>query len=525
MPLILYNGSIHTMDPAKPVASAVACAGGRIIAVGSYAEARAAAGPGCEGIDLRGRTAIPGLTDAHLHFLWYALGLSRPNLDGARSLAEALARLDDAVAATPPGEWIVGSGWNHEEWKLPVFPSRQDLDGVTRDRPVVLHRKDGHSVWLNSLALERAGVSAGTADPPGGAIDRDEQGAPTGILRENAMEMALDRVPQPGPEALRCALKAGLARAHAAGLTGIHDMEGPEALALFLEARDRGELTLRVTAQIPAENLDHALALGLRTGLGDDVVRIGHLKLFADGSLGSQTAWMLAPFAGQPGNTGVATTSPEALEQMVERAARGGIASAIHAIGDRANRQVLDILEKVGAGLGQGLRQRIEHVQLLHPNDLPRLARLGVVASMQPIHATSDRYMAERMWGERCRYGYAWRGLLDSGAVLAFGSDCPVEGIEPLQGIYAAVTRKRAAEPGSQPWHPEQRISVEEAVRAFTWGSAYASGQEGAQGSLAPGKLADLVVLSRDIFTCPPESILKARVDYTVAGGKVVHAR
>ena len=310
----------------RAAASAVACRDGRILAVGSDAEASAAAGPSAQAIDLRGRTVIPGLTDAHLHFLWYAVGLSRPNLDGARSLPEALARLRTALSAALPGEWILGSGWNHEDWAEPAFPCRQDLDGLTPDRPVVLRRKDGHSVWANSLALERAGISVVTTDSPGGAIDRDERGAPTGILRENAMDLVLACVPQPGPDTLRRALKAGMASAHAAGLSSIHDMEGPVALALFQESHARGELKLRVTMQIPADNLDHALALGLRTGLGDDMVRIGNLKLFADGSLGSQTAWMLAPFAGQPGNTGVATTPHEILERTVGRAARGGIA-------------------------------------------------------------------------------------------------------------------------------------------------------------------------------------------------------
>jgi predicted amidohydrolase YtcJ len=523
MTLILYNGAIHTMDPARPLASAVACRDGRILAVGADAAARAAAGPGAESIDLHGRTVIPGLTDAHVHFLWYAVGLSRPNLDGARSLPEALARLRVALGTAGPGEWILGSGWNHEDWARPIFPCRQDLDLLTPDRPVVLRRKDGHSVWANSLALERAGISAKTADPAGGVIDRDEHGDPTGILRENAMDLVLACVPQPGPDSLRLALRAGMARAHAAGLTGIHDMEGPEALAQFQEAHARGELKLRVTMQIPAGSLDHALALGLRTGLGDDMVRIGHLKLFADGSLGSQTAWMLQPFAGQPGNTGVAATPPEVMEQMVERAAQGGIACAIHAIGDRANRQALDIHQRVCEGPWAGLRQRLEHVQLLHPDDLPRLAQLGVVASMQPIHATSDRYTADRLWGDRCRFAYAWRGLLDSGAVLAFGSDCPVESLEPLQGIYAAVTRKRAAEADSEPWHPKQCVTVEEAVRAFTWGSAYACGQENRLGTITPGKLADLVVLSQDIFVSPPESILAAQVDHCIVGGEVVH--
>ena len=525
MTLILHNGIVRTMDAAHPVAQAIALSGGRVLAVGSDREVLLAAGPGADAevIDLRGRLVLPGFTDSHLHFLWYALGLTRPNLDGARSLAQALARLRPALATVPRGQWIVGSGWNHEEWAEPRFPRCQDLDAVAPDHPVALRRKDGHSVWVNSRALALTGITRATADPPGGRIDRDAVGEPTGILRENATALVLDHVPPPSREDLRRALAAGLTNAHALGLTGIHDMEGADALAVFEEAHARSELSLRVTMQIPAESLDHALALGLRSGLGDDTLRIGALKLFADGSLGSQTAWLLEPYEGQPHNAGVATTPPEDLADAVARAAKGGIACAIHAIGDRANREVLDILER--SATRAGLRHRIEHVQLLHPTDVPRLARLGVVASMQPIHATSDRYMADRLWGSRCRYGYAWRSLLDAGTVLAFGSDCPVETPDPLRGVYAAVARKRADEPDSAPWYGQERITVEEAVRAYTWGAAYACGEEKRRGTLRPGMLGDVVVLSQDIFVLAPEAILETTVDYTVFDGQVVYRR
>lgn len=390
--LILYNGFVHTLDDTHPRAQAVALYGGRIAAVGSNDEARALAGRGTRQLDLAGRTVMPGFTDSHVHFLWYAVGLTRHNLDGAKSLAEALGRLAPAIAATPPGEWVLGFGWNHEEWPVPVFPTRQHLDAIAPAHPLALRRKDGHSAWVNSLALKLAGISGETPDPPGGQINRDSDGKPSGILRENAMDLLYRLVPEAGPETFQRALPVGIAQAHAYGLTGIHDMEGPEALTAFQTLHRQGRLTLRVRLQIPAENLEHALALGVQTGLGDETLRLGGVKMFADGSLGSKTAWMLAPFEGQPENYGLSTTPVDELAAMARRAAAGGIACVIHAIGDRANREVLDIYAALRReNLGVGLRQRIEHVQLLHPADLGRLAALGVVASMQPIHATSDR--------------------------------------------------------------------------------------------------------------------------------------
>ena len=524
--LILYNGFVHTLDDTHPRAQAAALYGGRIAAVGSNDEARALAGRGTRQLDLAGRTVMPGFTDSHVHFLWYAVGLTRPNLDGAKSLAEALGRLAPAIAATPPGEWVLGFGWNHEEWPVPVFPTRQHLDAIAPAHPLALRRKDGHSAWLNSLALKLAGISGETPDPPGGQINRDSDGKPSGILRENAMDLLYRLVPEAGPETFQRALPVGIAQAHAYGLTGIHDMEGPEALTAFQTLHRQGRLTLRVRLQIPAENLEHALALGVQTGLGDETLRLGGVKMFADGSLGSQTAWMLAPFEGQPENYGLSTTPVDELAAMARRAAAGGIACVIHAIGDRANREVLDIYAALRReNLGAGLRQRIEHVQLLHPADLGRLAALGVVASMQPIHATSDRYMADRHWGARSRYGYAWRSLLNAGTVLAFGSDCPVETLDPLQGLYAAVTRQRADEPDAPAWYPAECLTPAEALRAYTRGAAYATGDEGRLGRIAPGYLGDLVVLSQDILAVPPAELLSTKVDYTIFNGQVVYER
>lgn len=521
MTLILYNGTVRTMDPACPVARALALRDGRVLAVGSEREVCQAAGPRAEAIDLGGGLAVPGLTDSHIHFLWFALGLARPNLDGARSLAEALSRLAPCVAAAGPAAWIDGSGWNHEDWPESRWPARQDLDAVSGEHPVVLRRKDGHSIWVNSRALALAGIGPGTPDPAGGRIDRDAVGAPTGILRENALELVLAQVPPPTPAELRRALAPGTAAAHAAGLTGIHDMEGAAAFSAFQQAHAAGELGLRVTMQIPGENLDHALALGMRSGFGDDHLRIGHLKLFADGSLGSQTAWMLAPYEGSADNHGVSTIALDELERIVGRAAAGGIACAIHAIGDRANREVLGVLERAGGGL----RHRIEHAQIVDPADTPRLAALGVVASMQPIHATSDRYMADRLWGARCRHAYAWRNMLDAGTMLAFGSDCPVETLDPLQGMFAAVARKRADEPGSAPWYLEQALTVEEALRAYTLGAAQASGQETRLGMLRTGMLGDVSVISEDIAQLPAERLLAVKLEYTIVGGEVVYER
>jgi len=535
---LLINGRIYTMDAGCPRASAVAIAGERILAVGDDPSAlRDLLAPGGEVLDLGGRCVIPGLTDSHIHFTWYALGLRELDLTKATTLDEMLALVAEQAQETAPGErwtesakgWIIGRGWDQERWPERCFPTAADLDTVAPAHPVVLRAKSGHALVANSLALRLAGVTAETLDPPGGRIGRDAEGRPDGMLFEgSAMDLVTDLIPSPGPEETDRALREAFPSAWRVGLTAIHDVDGPPAFAAYQRLRARGELGLRVVKYLPADALDCALEISLRAGLGDDWLRVGGIKVFADGALGPRTAAMLAPYEGEPENVGVLTIDEEPLHELARKAVAGGLPLAVHAIGDRANRMVLDVLAGVGQEGGEDggrLRHRIEHVQLLHPDDVSRLAALGVVASMQPIHATQDCEMADRYWGERCATGYAWHSLLEAGTVLALGSDCPVEDLNPFLGIHAAVTRRRTGGfPGPEGWYPRQRLTVEEAVRGYTLGAAYAAGLEDRLSSLVPGKLADLVVLDRDIFTCDATAIAETQVVATMIGGRFVYS-
>jgi len=523
--LLLLKGKIYTMERTLPRAQAVAIEGNRILAVGSNEEVRAQTrGGGWERLDLEGKAVVPGFIDCHIHFLDFALGLKGLGLKDVDSLEGVLGLVRERAQKSGPGEWITGFGWDDHLWQG-GFPRKEDLDRVAPENPVALIRKDGHSMWVNSLALERARIDEGTPDPAGGEIERDEQG-PTGILKERALELVEEMLPPSSPQTRREVLKEAISEAQQFGLTGIHDCEGSEALADFQTLLAQGELGVRVYMMIPQESLEKVIGLGLKTGFGNDFLRLGDLKLFADGSLGSQTAHVLEPFYGQSDNCGIPVLSRDELQDIMGRASEAEIACAVHAIGDAANRKVLDIFAWLRAkGVGGGLRHRIEHAQLLHPDDIPRFKQLGIIASMQPIHATSDMVMADRYWGERARYSYAWRSLLHSGARLAFGSDCPVESLDPLMGIHAAVTRQRANGEPEGGWYPQERLTVVEAVHAYTLGAAYASGEERAKGSIATGKLADLVVLSHDIFETRPEEILETDVLYTIFNGHVVYER
>lgn len=520
--LLLVNGTIYTMDPTGRRASALAVAGGRVWLVGGE-ELRELTWPGAEVIDLEGRCVLPGLTDAHIHLGWFALGLRQVDLTGSSSQEEMLARVAQRVRSTPPGEWVVGRGWDQELWPVPRFPTAADLDRVAPGHPVVLTAKSGHALVANTIALRQAGVDANTPDPEGGRIERDRSGRPTGLLLEAAMELVRRALPEPDAGAVAEALPAAFERTWQVGITSVHQMGNLVAFEALQRLHAEGALGLRVVQYLPAEALDHALALHVRAGLGDDWLRLGGVKVFADGALGPRTAAMLEPYDGEPDNVGILTLEPEALEDLARRASEGGLPLAVHAIGDRANRMVLDVLERTWSPHDGSMRARIEHVQLLHPDDVGRLAKLGVVASMQPIHAIQDAPMADRYWGKRCVTAYAWRSLLDAGTVLAFGSDCPVEDLNPFLGIHAAVTRSRPdGYGGPQGWYPEQRITVEEAVKAYTWGAAYAVGMEDRVGRLAPGYWADLVVLDRDVFTCTPDAIAGTQVVATMVGGRWV---
>jgi len=532
--LILYNGNIHTMDSARPRGQAIAIAGYRVVAVGSNDEVRARRAPTGKMVDLRGRTVVPGFTDSHLHFLSYGIGLKEIELAGVPTLEEALALIAARAAETPAGQWLTGRGWDHTLWAEAgpqagyAFPTRQDLDRIAPEHPVFLRRKCGHAGWANSRALELASITSETPAPFGGAIDRDPvTGQPTGILKDVAMELMFRLFREPSLDEATAAIKAAMPPAHRAGLVGVHTMEGTGSFRAFQALQAAGELKLRITMQIPEENLDAAIQAGLRSGFGNESLRIGGVKIFSDGALGARTAYMLKPFEGEPGNCGLPMATPEHLREVVGKASRAGIAAFVHAIGDRANREVLDAVEASRrAGEGSGLRHRIEHAQIVDPDDMPRFAELGVIASMQPIHATQDMLVADALWGKRSAHAYAWRSLLNAGAVLAFGSDSPVEDLNVMMGIHAAVTRRRPdGTPGTDGWYDEQRLTVDEAIYAYTAGAAYASGEEIIKGSLAPGKLADLVVLSQDIFTVDPMAILETEVLGTMVGGEWVYGQ
>ncbi len=520
--LILYNGRIRTLDPQRPLVSAVGLRAGQIALTGTDDEVHAAL-PGADRLNLEGRDVLPGLTDAHLHFEWYALGLQAVAAE-TRTLDECLRRTAAMAARTPAGEWITGMGWNQNEWGG-QFPTAADLDRVAPDHPVLLRAKSGHAAWTNSLALRRAGVTETTANPPGGDIGRDAHGRPTGILFEDAMHLVDRHLPEATAEQVAEAMLPALHNAWRVGLTGVHDFDGRRSFTAWQMLKERGQLGLRVVKTIPVRHLDEAIGVGLRSGFGDDWLRVGNVKVFLDGALGPRTAAMIGAYAGEPENFGIVVTDKEELYEHATRAAANGLAMTVHAIGDKANHDLLEVYAVIrGEERERGqapLRHRCEHVQLLHPDDYGRLAALNVVASMQPIHATSDMRMADRFWGSRSAGAYALRTQLEAGAPLAFGSDCPVESFNPFWGLHAAVTRRRAdGSPGPEGWYPEQRLDVATALHGFTRGAAYAGYSESRLGSLTAGKLADLIVVDRDLFAVDPMAIRDTQVLGTLVGGE-----
>jgi len=516
-PYLLRNAKIFTGSARRPWAHALAIVNGRVAGLDAAAEAWAGT-PGLVVEDLSGAPVIPGLTDAHVHLMWYALSLRElPLRDLSR--AALLEQVAARAAQTPPGTWIQGRGWDQTRWPDRRFPTAAELDRVAPQHPVALVAKNAHALVANSAAMQAAHITAATPDPPFGKLGRDADGAPDGMFFEHANHLIQQAIPAPSPAEVVEALDEAQQHLLAAGLTGVHDVDGNPAFAAFQELRRQERLRLRVVKYIRREALAGALAVGLRSGFGDDRLRFGGLKLFADGALGARTGAMFTPYLGEPDNAGWLTLAPDDLQDISRQAALGGIALAIHAIGDRANRVVLDALEAVKP-LDPALRHRIEHVQHILPEDQSRLGRLGVVASMQPIHATHDMDMVERYLGPRAEYAYPWRSVSAAGAVLAFGSDMPIEVFDPFGGIYAAVTRRREdGAPGPEGWFPEQRLSLAKALRAYTWGAAYAAGQEACLGLLLPGYHADLVVLSRDIFSAPPEVLLGPLVRRVMVGG------
>ncbi|HEV2035381.1 MAG TPA: amidohydrolase [Candidatus Dormibacteraeota bacterium] len=466
---------------------------GRILAVG--VGARAAAGRGAEVVPTRGR-AWPGLIDSHIHLEGLADRNLSLDLTGVRSLGQALAHVERWASRLPKDGWVIGSGWYNDAWPDPAFPTRRHLDEAAGGRPVWLRRKDGHSAWVSSAALRLAGIERASADPPGGLIDRDERGEPTGILRETAMQSVFVIVPHPDGGELDAAMARALADLARLGVTAVHSMDSARGFGSLQRLHSNGRLKVRVTYNLPLGDLHHAERMGVRSGWGDPWLRIWGVKAFLDGSLGSRTAEMLD-------GSGTARLPQAELVEMVERCARAELNVCLHAIGDGAVRRALDALS-ARRGAWTYWRPRIEHAQCVNPKDVKRFARIGVIASMQPIHAVADRELADRFWPGVTAHSYAWRVLESAGARLAFGSDAPVESADPLLGIDAATAWRRRAG-----WHRELAVSRASALGAYTAGAAYAVGMEADLGSLRIGKLCDLTVVD------------DGRVTATIVGGKV----
>jgi len=522
---ILYNARIVTQNPRQPAASALAIAGGRIQAVGSDAEILALAGPATPREDLEGRTVWPGLTDGHFHLQYYALGLQKVDVE-TDTRAECLRRVAERAQTTPPGTWVLGHGWNQNLWPE-GFGSARDLDQVAPDHPVYLTAKSLHAAWANTAALSLAGISADTPDPAGGTIVRDSQGRPTGILLENAMDLVSHHLPAPTIDAVAAAIRQAQPGLWQMGLTGGHDFDGPRCFAALSRLEAEGDLGLRILKGIRRESLPAAHDLLLGGGFGSEWIRFGCVKLFADGALGPQTAAMLAPYELSPDQLGMALLEADEIFELGRLAAESRLGLAIHAIGDRANRIVLDGYTKLRRWEAETrrphLRHRIEHVQVLHPADHDRLAELDIIASMQPIHATSDMEIADRYWGGRASLAYVFRSLLERGTRLCFGSDAPVESPNPFRGLHAAVTRRRASgEPGPAGWQARQRLSLQQALDGYTTGAAYAAGWENWLGQLAPGFAADLIVLPVDPAALPVQELHTLAPAATMVAGRWV---
>lgn len=544
---IYYNAKFYTFDPARPQVEALAVYRGRILATGTLAEIRALDGAAqAEAIDLQGATVIPGLNDSHTHLLWWGESLQKVNLAWVATLDEALQKVQEHVAKTSPGRWITGLGWDKNLWGND-FPTKASLDKVAPLNPVALIGKDGHLLWVNSKALEVCGIDKTSQDPPGGEIMRDENGEPNGIFKENAMELINRHLEVSTHDDNLRALEYAVKLAHQAGITGLHTIEDTDGFFALQRLHERDKLNLRATVLPYSHVAPRLIELGLRQGFGDEMVRLGQIKFFLDGTLGSQTAAMFEPFLEplehdhdhaegdecEAANTGILRMAPEDFEREATACIENGFAVAVHVIGDRAARLGLDVIEKVTGNLVQTgrvtlpphARNRLEHIQIVKAGDLARIANGGIVASVQPTHATTDRDTAERYWGmprlTETGRGYAYKSMLQSGAVLALGSDVPIEPIEPLKGIYAAVARKRLGE-DRPAWLPHEKLTVEEAVRGFSYGAAYAAGEENRRGILAPGYLADFTALAANIFELPEADIPYTPVRATVVGGKPV---
>ncbi|MDR7050274.1 putative amidohydrolase YtcJ [Duganella sp. 3397] len=502
---------------------------GKVVVAGSEAQT-AAALPGAKHVDAQGKTLLPGLIDAHGHVFGLGEIASGVDLFTPTSLPAALRAVADFARAHPKNAWIIGNGWNQEAWKLGRFPTAADLDAVVSDRPVLLRRVDVHATWLNSTALAMAGITKDTPDPAGGKIERDAKGNPTGVLVDSAMALADKVVPLPTPAQARAMLDNALALLAKSGLTSVHDAGISVAEdGIYRDYADHGKLTTRVYAMIADTGaaFDELSKDGPLASYANDTYALAAVKLFSDGALGSRGAALIAPYSDMPSTRGLLFQQNAAMQAKMDKAMKAGYQVNVHAIGDAGNHQILDayaqLIPKYNAG---ALRHRIEHAQVVTPEDIPRFKTLGIIPSMQPTHATSDQNMAEQRVGhERIKGAYAWRTFLDQGSRIACGSDFPVEPPDPFEGLHAAVTRQNAAGAPAGGWYKNQAMTLNEALRCFTLDAAYAARQENLIGSLEPGKWADFILIDRDIFTAPPEQLGKTVVLQTWMGGKRVYKK
>ena len=519
--LVLANGHFHTFNPSSPIAESAVIADGKFIAVGDSDEILVKYKSDAKVFDLQHMHVYPGITDAHIHLLDYGMSLSRVQCE-ADTRQECLDAVQARAEVTEPGKWVMGHGWNQNIWQ-PGVETKELLDKFSPQNPIYLTHKSLHSAWVNSSALSAAGISKTTNDPVNGRIERDESGNPTGILYEGAMKLVVDSTPQPSPEERIDALELSRKYLNAFGITSVHDFDSWECYESLKELEAANRLTLRTMKSIPYEKLDSVIKSGLKSDVGSDTLRISWLKLFSDGALGPQTAAMHAPY--ETLNTiGMLFLDSEEIIHIGQKAMANGISTAIHAIGDRANYEVINGYTRLcdkGFFDMTSLPPRIEHVQIIDPEDMARMAKIHVTASMQPIHAISDRFMAEKYWGARCENAYAWKSVLTAGNQIVFGSDAPVESPNPFWGLYAALTRLQLNNNGEETsWYPDQCLSPEEALFAYIRSPHLSSSWRNCLGMIMPGFMADLFIIPSDLLHIEPELIKDMKPSRTMFAGE-----
>ena len=525
--LILINGNLFTCDTNNPWAQACAVRDGKILAVGNSEAIHAFQNNGTKIIDLNGRLVVPGFNDAHVHFTdggFYLLGI---DLRDAKDETEFAKKIEDFTHTLKKDEWILGGNWDHEAWPSKDFPEKELIDEVTRDNPVFVQRLDGHVALANSLALKLADITNDTPDPQGGKIEKDPQtGGPTGILKDTAQDLVSAVVPQKSKSQMKAAIKAAMRHANEFGVTSIQDNSSREVLQVYQELLREGDLAVRVNAWMPIDHREDFDEIGILPPFGNDMLRLGTMKVFVDGSMGAGTALFYQPYADDPETSGLPIYPEDELVAMIKEADKAKLQIAAHAIGDKANTLILDAFDKAFKENGRrNARHRVEHAQVVLPDDVQRFKKLGIIASIQPSHCIDDMRWAKNRIGDRIKHAYLFDAFNKAGVNMAFGTDWTVEPLNPMLGLYAAVTREFPEGGPEGGWFPEEKISLEEAIVFYTMGSAYAEFQEHCKGSIEAGKLADLVVLEKNLFEISPEEILNTKVDLTILGGKIVFER